>query len=374
MSKQNVLIWAGWYPNRFQNQAIFIQKHIQIIGKTHHVKVFHISHKHQSPKWFSVDKYFEGEVENTQYYIPSFFLIKHALYFLIPIIEAWKMKKIDVFHLHVSYPFVFFTIFLDFFKINKYVISDHWSGFTKTSGKFDRMNFFQKWFFKKRLFRFQKISLVSEFLKNEFYERTQHNGLTVIPNVIELNPNHLKVDYTFQTFKLLSVSNLVDEVKNISLLIRVFNKLLLKFPNITLDIFGEGPDFEILEKKAKDLGLLNKTLFFKGYIENQKLQTLYQTYNAFVLMSNFETFSIVTFEAIYNGLPVVVTKCGGVEEFVNSDNGILVSLNDEEIAVKSLSDLIENYQSYSKKNYRKTLQIENFTEEKISNLFLELYQ
>lgn len=374
MSNLNILIWAGWYPNRYQNQAIFIQKHIQIIGKTHHVKVFHITHKHQSPKWFSIENDISNEIETTFYYIPSFFLIKQLFYFIIPFFEAYKMKKIDVFHLHVSYPYVFFTYLLDFFKIGKYVISDHWSGFTNASGKFDRLNIFQKKVFRKRLLRFQKISLVSMFLKNEFYNKTQHPNLLVIPNVIELNPDYLKTDYTFQTFKFISVSNLVDEIKNISFLIRVFNKVLKKYPSFTLDIYGEGVDRILLEKQADDLGLLNTSIFFKGYVENKKLQSLYKMYNAFILLSNFETFSIVTFEAIYNGIPVIVTKCGGVEAFVNSENGVLVPIQNEEETVYSVFKMYENYEVFSRNNLRETLKVENFTEEKISALFNELYQ
>lgn len=42
----------------------------------------------------------------------------------------------------------------------------------------------------------------------------------------------------------------------------------------------------------------------------------------FVLNSNFETFSVVTAEALAYGKPVIATRCGGPEEFVNKIMGI----------------------------------------------------
>ena len=40
--------------------------------------------------------------------------------------------------------------------------------------------------------------------------------------------------------------------------------------------------------------------------------------------SNFETFSSICAEALACGKPVLATRCGGPEEFVNPDDGIMV--------------------------------------------------
>jgi glycosyltransferase involved in cell wall biosynthesis len=55
--------------------------------------------------------------------------------------------------------------------------------------------------------------------------------------------------------------------------------------------------------------------------------------DAFVFPSSYETFSLATFEAAASGLPVVVTRLHGVEEFLrDGENGILVERTSEAVA------------------------------------------
>ena len=43
--------------------------------------------------------------------------------------------------------------------------------------------------------------------------------------------------------------------------------------NIKLYILGDGPDFNILKNKAEELGLLNKTVYLKGFLPYEKMIT-----------------------------------------------------------------------------------------------------
>ena len=68
----------------------------------------------------------------------------------------------------------------------------------------------------------------------------------------------------------------------------------------------------------------------------------------FVLASRKETFGIVYVEAMAKGLPVIATKCGGPEEFVNKENGILVPVdNVEELSKAMLLMYKEGQHCYS---------------------------
>jgi glycosyltransferase involved in cell wall biosynthesis len=49
------------------------------------------------------------------------------------------------------------------------------------------------------------------------------------------------------------------------------------------------------------------------------------------------------------GLPVVATRCGGPESFVNQENGILCSINDVSGMAEALLSIINNYNQYNHK-------------------------
>lgn len=50
--------------------------------------------------------------------------------------------------------------------------------------------------------------------------------------------------------------------------------------------------------------------------------------HSLVLCSDVETFGIVLIEAIACGLPVIATKCGGPEDVITDEIGLLVERND----------------------------------------------
>ena len=104
--------------------------------------------------------------------------------------------------------------------------------------------------------------------------------------------------------------------------------------DLNLYIIGDGSDRAAYEKYAEELGILNKNIFFLGYVPNN------------VLSSRYETFSVVTAEAIAHGLPVVVTKCGGPEEFVSPDQGLLVNNMDINALISGIEYMSSNWQNY----------------------------
>lgn len=106
--------------------------------------------------------------------------------------------------------------------------------------------------------------------------------------------------------KLLYIGRLSKE-KNLSRLIETVNEL----PLIELTIIGAGPECEELKKLA------NKNIKFFDHVENKKLQDFFYSNDIFILPSLSETWGLVIDEAIYFGLPVLVSKyVGSAEELV----------------------------------------------------------
>ncbi len=374
MNPLKILVWAGWYPTQFSNQGIFVKKHLEVIGAKHQLFVFHITHQNHPYKWFKTEKIEERFGTVKVFYVPRLPILKHFSYYSIPLFQKIKIGKIDVFHLHITYPYIYFTSLLKLFGVKKMVLTEHWSGFTDTSGKFDQLSKINKLVFLKFLKNYNGVSVVSSYLKKIFSKKTHFENITITPNILELETFGTTNKKSSLKYRLISISNLVDEVKNISLLIKVIEELVKEIPSLTLDIYGDGKDKNRLMEKAEISGLLNKNIFFKGFIPNHILQKKYEEYDAFILLSNYETFSIVTFEAILNNLPVIVSKCGGVEDYVNENNGVLVDNGNLKSAINGVKNIFDNYNSYRNRDLKSTLNVEKYTKENILKQFEILYQ
>ena len=64
--------------------------------------------------------------------------------------------------------------------------------------------------------------------------------------------------------------------------------------------------------------------------------------------SKTETFGVACIEALSQGLPAIATKCGGPEEFINDNNGILVPVDDVDALAESMTKMHATYECYDR--------------------------
>jgi O86/O127-antigen biosynthesis alpha-1,3-N-acetylgalactosaminyltransferase len=161
-------------------------------------------------------------------------------------------------------------------------------------------------------------------------------------------------------FKIISLARFANP-KRIDLMVQVIKK----FDNVTLDIAGNGPEFDYWKTKIessniKNVNLLGEILSFDTF----------NNYDAFMLISNSEGLPLSAIEAMSAGLPLILSNVGGCNELVEN-NGILVKNDIEEIenAIKKIITNYTEYQSYSFSFYNKYYNLENSKSE-----YLHLYQ
>ncbi len=119
----------------------------------------------------------------------------------------------------------------------------------------------------------------------------------------------------------------LSKVKNIEILIGIFNEL----DDYTLTIIGTGEDEEYLKSISKSNSI------FLGAIENKDIKDKFQENDIFILPSMSEPWGLVVEEALYFGLPVIVSKnCGSVELVENDVNGYVVNPTDKNDIKKSI--------------------------------------
>lgn len=168
----------------------------------------------------------------------------------------------------------------------------------------------------------------------KFFSYTDKEKLIVIENPLNIDSLPTSISKNRQP-KIVGVGRLFEQ-KNFELLINSFSDIESKFPNYTLDIYGEGPLRDSLQQQINNLNLQHK-VFLKG-IRKNVMKEIFE-YELFVMSSNFEGFPNALIEAMASGLPVISTdfSTGVARDLIDTDNGIIVPVKDR----KALSTAIE---------------------------------
>jgi len=108
----------------------------------------------------------------------------------------------------------------------------------------------------------------------------------------------------------LFVSRLARE-KNVELLLEAFAQT--RDASLRLVIAGDGPAREELELRARELGILERTMFL-GVVAREQLPDLYASADVFVFPSTTETQGLVQAEALAAGTYVIAADCDSNRE------------------------------------------------------------
>jgi glycosyltransferase involved in cell wall biosynthesis len=139
-----------------------------------------------------------------------------------------------------------------------------------------------------------------------------------IPNGIRIQP--LRIQNNFYTSKRIVFTGRLCHQKGIDLLIVALHALKIMGYRFKLDIFGDGPLKKNLEKLINELSLGNQILL-KGLVPAEELRNRLIQYDVFVLSSRYEGMSNSALEAMEAGIPVMVTRCGGIDEHIDATIG-----------------------------------------------------
>ena len=73
------------------------------------------------------------------------------------------------------------------------------------------------------------------------------------------------------------------------------------------------------------------------------------------------------------GLPVIATKCGGPEDFVTKETGVLINVNNDKQLYEAMYSMIKNIDKFNRK-YISEYAKEKFSSESISNQLTGIYR
>ena len=111
-------------------------------------------------------------------------------------------------------------------------------------------------------------------------------------------------------------------------------------------LVAAGPDGgyrKDLEKLAKGLNVQNRVIFTGVLSFNDHLSSAYNACDIFVYPSEYESFGIVSAEALACGKPVIGTNIGGTKDIVrNNEYGFLLGYGDKNGLAKAVSKLLSD--------------------------------
>lgn len=162
---------------------------------------------------------------------------------------------------------------------------------------------------------------------------------------------------------ILSVSYLRPE-KGLRYLIKAFKKL--NFRDTVLIIIGTGKEEKNLKLLAKD----DKNIQFLGYKQGKEKAKYYSLADIFVLPSLHDPWGLVVNEAMYYGLPIVVTNTSGSSELV-TDNGFVVEPGNSEALAIAIQKLMNNEELRKQMGKRSKEHIKKYNLEYAVNSFLK---
>ena len=199
--------------------------------------------------------------------------------------------------------------------------------------------------------------------------------IEVIPNGVDLNrfrPASIrpKGRRTGEPLKLLTVGRL-SATKRVPLLLDAVALLRGKGCDARLTIAGGGA----LESELRDAihaKGLNDAVVLAGRCEPERMPQMYQEHDAFVSASMQEGMSNAMLEAMASGLPIVTTRCEGVDELIG-DNGTVVEAAEPAELAEAVTTLAEDPPLWASMSIAARRQAERFAWSRAAEAYLQLY-
>jgi glycosyltransferase involved in cell wall biosynthesis len=134
----------------------------------------------------------------------------------------------------------------------------------------------------------------------------------------------------------------LESVKNHTMLIRAFRRVVDDIPDTRLLVVGDGSLRPDLIKLAGQLKLTEQIIFLG---ERRDIPELLATLDLFVLSSDREGLPVALLEAMATGLPIVATAAGGIPSVIDDgENGLLITPGDEEGLAAGIKKVLMDFQ------------------------------
>jgi len=166
--------------------------------------------------------------------------------------------------------------------------------------------------------------------------------------------------------------------KGVDILLKAIHRVIKRIPDTKLLMIGGGfykntlRQEKQLRSMAKDLGV-DSHIEFAGIKSPIEVAKYMRESALLVLPSRAESFGAVLVEALACGTPVVATRCGGPEDIVTDEVGILVQKEDDNALAHAIELVLTQQKMYDPAKLR-AYALDNFSWERIASKTIYLYK
>ena len=343
----NILILTHSYPDSENKwRGSFIKEQVKALSLKHEINLVYFKVDYSSFAPFSDYSFIEHSFDNiTEYEVTicrSFPVINQLKYltntYRFINNEILSHKKIDIVNSHLSYPAGFLGTIIQIRKKIPNILTEHtWI-----------RKYFRSWIHKKfvvyTLKKSEGIIAVSKALRDDIGQYC-NRSIYVVPNVINVDKFPLLRTRQKHLLNIGILGGMGNFRKGLDILLKAVS--LIKNMDLLVHIGGDGIYLDTFKKMSIELGVSEKCKFY-GEILPSDLEYFYSNLDIFVLASRDETFGVVIVEAMSFGLPVIATKCGGPQEIVTKNTGILVEIENAAELAEAIANISDNLASYDK--------------------------
>lgn len=212
-----------------------------------------------------------------------------------------------------------------------------------------------------------------ELLPNAIVQSIEEKTL-VIPNAIDdkwFEAAPLPGKHNWKTPLNLLFTGSLDKNKNLSTVLKLVHDLRADGLDVVLNVAGDGPLRDEVTAERNQLKL-QEVVNFHGNVSIDRLITLADQSDIFILPSYKETFGISYIEAMSRGVPVIYTRAEGIDGyFPEGTVGYSTDPDDVQEMKEKIHLIVANYNEISATCIR---EVKRFNWHDIANKYIELYK
>lgn len=198
---------------------------------------------------------------------------------------------------------------------------------------------------------------------------------SVLDNVEQIyNPLtfNAEAQSNLESKRFVAVGRLSPE-KDYPSMLGIWGRVLMRHPDWSLDIYGDGKLRASLQKQIDNNGLNGKVTLCGT---DPDIGARMREASGLLLTSEREGFGLVLIEAAACGLPLVSSACpvGPLEIVENGVNGFLVPRGDDEAFVEAICRLIEDVELRRRMGLKALEMSRNFSLDAIMDRWMELFR
>lgn len=367
--KINVLVIPDLFP-KFENdvQGIFVLDYLSAT-KPYCNNTVLFGRLTSSSKGYFIEKKEDYELHRFSVSSKKIPFYLKPFYYLLWFIKGYqigcKIKNIDTIHAHGSILSGTLSYLLSKRIKKPFIITEHQGPFSMTSENFWKRNW-TKYIMQKA----SAVLTVSHHLKHEILNTPINpKKIIVTYNPVDTTLFKLKESGLYKT--ILFVGRL-DNFKGALISLKAFDSIYKENKDWQFTIIGDGEDYLPITQYLDLNPELKTRVHLLGQKTKVEIAQQMQISDFLVFPSKHESFGLVITEALSCGLPVIVGNTTAPQEFVDNDNGLLVTYHNIQEIAAAMQSLINKHLSYNSLEIRNKIVV-NFGFESFGKKMADIY-